>query len=132
MGRPEFRVTNALRQKVMLASAAGVSDDDIARAVGCSDVTLRKHFREELKTGRARKMVENLVRLERAAKKGNVTAMKHLDQKMQVAGADDRVRRGKPEPEGKKERQRREADRVAEGERYPVPQGPMLAVDNSN
>lgn len=114
MGRPEFKATNAMRQKVMLFKAAGMADDDIGRAIGCSDVTLRKHFAEELRTGRVKKLGENLLRLERAAKKGNVTAAKYLDQKMRLPTDDEFARQGE-QPKGKKEERAEQARAAGQG-----------------
>jgi hypothetical protein len=81
-GAPSFKPTKPQRNKVMLLIAAGFSESAIAAVVGISHMTLRKHFPDELEHGRARKVAENLERLEEAADGGNVSAQKYLDQKL--------------------------------------------------
>jgi predicted transcriptional regulator len=97
-----FVPTKAQRQEVMLLVAAGMSEPSIASVIGICQSTLRKHFAEELLFGHARKQAENLARLEKAARKGNVTAMKYLAGKLEVI-----PERAPPEPKpqklGKKE-----------------------------
>jgi len=115
-GRPAFKATVAHRNKVRLAAAAGMSHDKIAKGLGICRDTLLKHFADELETGGAEKMLENLARLEKAAKKGNVAAMKHLDAKFKVGTAAGEVN---PEPKpktGKKEEQQTAAEGAASGD----------------
>ena len=117
-GRPAYKPTAAARTKVMTCVAGGMSEADIARVLGISPPTRRKHFEDELATGRARRVAENLARLEKAAKSGNVAAMKHLDQRMRLAAAAAAARGdGDPPPAraGKKEQQRAHAERLASG-----------------
>ena len=49
-GRPEFTPTEAQRAQVKAMAAYGVPQDDIAKVIGCSSPTLRKHFWSELDT----------------------------------------------------------------------------------
>lgn len=49
-GRPEFIPTDAQRTQVKAMAAYGVPQDDIAKVIGCSAPTLRKHFWQELET----------------------------------------------------------------------------------
>ena len=47
-GRPEFKPTDAQRTQVKAMAAYGVPQEDIAKVIGCSPVTLRKHCWQEL------------------------------------------------------------------------------------
>lgn len=138
-GRPAFTATDPLRRKVAECAAAGMSQDDIARAIGCSTPTLVKHFEYELTTGAAVKRAEIIELMFKAARKGNVTAQKALDLKSQAAAAvqslKDREGSGgagaPPAREtklGKKEEQKRAAGQV-EG-KFAPPEGPKLVVNN--
>jgi len=109
-GNP-LKVTKADRRKVMLLCAAGFSERAIANVLGTTQVTVRKHFAEELETGRAQIQAENLSRLDRAAAKGNVSAMKYLDGKLAAAKASGGE---KAEPLGKKEAANLEAQTAHE------------------
>jgi hypothetical protein len=106
-GRKLFSPTKAQRNKVMLLVAAGFGEPSIADVIGICQNTLRKHFPEELRSGRDRKLAENLVRLDKAAQEGNVTAQKYLDGKLgaQIPSKQE----PKPEAIGKKEALVREA-----------------------
>jgi len=77
-GRRPFIPTAKHRDRVALLAAAGIPEPAIAAALGCCERTLRNYFAVELKTGRAVKRAQNLERLEAAAKRGNVSAMKAL------------------------------------------------------
>lgn len=75
MARAPFKPTDELRAKVHHLSGVGVPQDDIAKIVGCTAKTLRKHFRSALDKGAAE--VNALVAgyLFQQVKNGNVTAM---------------------------------------------------------
>jgi AcrR family transcriptional regulator len=77
-GRPPFKPTKPMRDTVETAVAAGVSTSEIAAVLGISRTTLHSYFADELKNGRARKLVQALRMLDRAAKRGSVAAMKYL------------------------------------------------------
>jgi AcrR family transcriptional regulator len=79
-GRKEFKPTAAQRRKVELYRFAGMSEEDIASAIGCSRPTLTKHFPEELAVGAAKKRAEAMDLLWKAARgrKPNVAAIKKL------------------------------------------------------
>ena len=77
-GRPAFKATPALREKVELLVASGMSQDNIAHVIGCSDVTLREYFHAELAHGAAKKRAEMIELLRKNAKRGNVTAQRTL------------------------------------------------------
>jgi len=53
-GRPRFEPTEDQRRIVSVMAAGGFQQDAIAYAIGCSDETLRKYFRDELKSGGAK------------------------------------------------------------------------------
>jgi len=77
-GRPPYKASKSTRDTVETAVAAGVSTSEIAAVLGISRTTLHSHFADELKNGRARKLVQALRMLDRAAKRGSVAAMKYL------------------------------------------------------
>lgn len=79
-GRPAFNPTAAHRRQVEMMLSVGTSADMIARAIGITEPTLRKHFREELANGLARRQLEVLSLLFKSARKGNVSAQRHLEQ----------------------------------------------------
>lgn len=88
-GRPQFKATAAMRRKVTDAIGCGISEDDIARAIGCSTPTLRQHFAEELLTGRAVRRVESVSLLWKSARAGNVSAQKKIEE---MTGATETMR----------------------------------------
>jgi hypothetical protein len=88
-GPQGFVPTKAQREKVKLYLAGSISEPVVAHRLGISQNTLRKHFAEELEFGRDLKRADNLDRLERAANKGNVSAMKHLDAKFATSAAEN-------------------------------------------
>lgn len=87
-GRPAFKATAALRRRVQELVACGMSQDDVARAIGCTTPTLQKHFAEELQTGAAKKRAEALGLLWKSARSGNVAAQKKLEELTKVAAAE--------------------------------------------
>lgn len=114
-GRPPFQVTQRLRRKVEQARAIGMSQDEIAMAVGCSTNTLLKYFMAELQTGHAKRRFEVADMLFREARGGNVSAMRKLfDETLMKeeppapesdddCAADTELPILKPAPKGKKE-----------------------------
>jgi predicted transcriptional regulator len=130
-GRPAFKPTPALKRKVEELVSCGMSKDDVARALGISTPTLVKHFDEELSNGTAKKRAEVIGMLYKAAKGGNVTAQKKLEEMSRAAGAAESVKqRGEPKAPktGKKEEQKAAAEAV--GGIFAVPAAPKLVVDN--
>lgn len=79
-GRPAFKPTPALRRKVEQCVFGGMSKCDIAAGLGIDENTLRKHFEHELHIGLSRRRIEVLDILFSAARKGNVTAAKKLEE----------------------------------------------------
>jgi predicted transcriptional regulator len=51
MARPTFQATKQLSEKVKTMTSVGVRQEDIARVLGVTPKTLRKHFREQLDLG---------------------------------------------------------------------------------
>lgn len=134
-GRPQFKPTPALRRKVEELVSCGMSKDECARAIGCSTPTLEKYFEDELANGVAKKRAEVIGMLYRAAKKGNVTAQKKLEEMIRVAGAAEAVgNRTRPVREqklGKKEELQAAAQAVASGAgKFAPPAPPQLVVNN--
>jgi AcrR family transcriptional regulator len=71
-------VTSAQRERVMTGAAARMTLPQIADAIGCSRRTLCEHFTTELAIGRARRILEAVELLRKAAMKHNVSATKAL------------------------------------------------------
>ena len=115
-GRPPFKSTPGLRRKVEELVCCGMSQDEVARAIGCSAPTLVKHFGEALTTGVARKRAEIIGMLFKAAKKGNVTAQKKLEEMSRVVSASESFERpARPARVGKKEEAAAAAVTAGEG-----------------
>ena len=129
-GSPEHRPTIEMRQTVEEMKFCGESEDVIARALGISTPTLRKHYAVELSDGHSNRRKEVIGLLFTAARKGNVSAAKRLDEMGRVAGAAEAVkRREAPAPKlGKKEQQQEAASQV--GGKFATPSGPKLVVNN--
>jgi hypothetical protein len=102
-GPQPYAPTKKQRDAVKLYVAGGIAEPVIAHKIGICQMTLRKHFADELNFGRDMKRAENLQRLDDAAEGGNVTAMKHLDGKFELVSAkasfigEERPRAGKKE-----------------------------------
>jgi len=75
MARKPFVADEALREKVRYLAGVGVSQDDIARIIGCAPKTLRKRFRDELDRGIAEANAMVCGYLFAAAKAGNIAAI---------------------------------------------------------
>ena len=75
MAREPFKPTAELRARVHHLAGVGVPQDDIAKIVGCTGKTLRKHFRRELDQGVAEANAMIAGYLFQAAKGGNIAAM---------------------------------------------------------
>jgi hypothetical protein len=78
MGRPRFKPTKPMRNQVEIAAGAGLTAVEIAAVLGIARQTLETHFADELRFGRARKLLFVLNLLERSAKARSVAAMKYL------------------------------------------------------
>ena len=74
-GRPPHEPTEANRQKVITCAAVGIPQMDVARLLGMSINTLRKHYLDELETGSIEANVAIGGTLFNKAKSGDTTAM---------------------------------------------------------
>jgi AcrR family transcriptional regulator len=89
-----MRPTKRQRRQVEVAVSIGMTVEQIAIAVEMSRRSVYVHFRDELATGRAKRLLANAMRLDQAASEGSVPAMKYLHVLMmehdpQSATADD-------------------------------------------
>ena len=105
-GRPHHVPTEESRERVEILVAGGMPAWRIAAAIGCSEPTLREHYADELEHGRARREAEITVSLYRAAREGNVAAMKEW---RRTPTDMDAPPPPKEPPLGKKEQQQMEA-----------------------
>lgn len=114
-GRKAFQPTDDQRVTVERMVFTGDAHHIIAKAIGVDPDTLRKHFRDELDNGHARKRKEVVDVLFEAAGKHNVAAAKRLEEMGRTAGAAEAVkaRETKPEPIGKKAAAKEAAKNVA-------------------
>ncbi len=122
-GRKVYQPERSDREKVAVLVSSGMAIDQIARAMGLSEPTLRRAFKAELETGAIRKRADMLVALHRTALKGNVAAQKEalaIMDRARLEKLQDEVRgkaAGKPEapaadPIGKKEQAQLDAHGV--------------------
>ncbi len=110
-GRPSFVPTAKMRNDVAVWKAGGMSDENIARALGIDADTLKKHFAEELATHWAKKMARVISARFTSAVKGNVSAQTKFIEAARAVGAEQRLsegatssdRRQRVVPIGKKE-----------------------------
>lgn len=143
VGHPFFSPTIADRIKVEQLLACGMSQDDIARAIGITKPTLIKHFPEEIATGALRKRAEVIQMIFKSADKGVVSAQKYLEEVTRITTAADAVHARGAVPAkdeevivprapklGKKEERNLAAERVAESGLYAPPRAPKLVVNN--
>jgi hypothetical protein len=77
-GRRAFKPTKPMRNRIEIGAAAGLSHNQLAAVLGISRPTLESNFVDELKNGRARKLLQTLCLLDKQAKRGSVAAMKYL------------------------------------------------------
>lgn len=125
-GRPAHQPTQKLRNKVMALLALGWSNERIANAIHCSVPTLKRYYFSELKRRSMQRDRLDAWRFEQAleqAKAGNVGAQRLLDQliekndrKLQAARMRDFQEKPKQEKLGKKEMERRQAEKIAKGD----------------
>ena len=74
-GRPTFKPTGKLREQVITLSSNGLPHIQIAPLIGCSSPkTLRKHFRDDLNTGKIQANAKVAGALYQSALDGNVKA----------------------------------------------------------
>jgi hypothetical protein len=75
MSRMPHQPTPDLRQHVRSLAGVGVPQEDISKLIGCSEKTLRHHYREELDEGAEEANVAVVGFLMDAIDNSNVTAM---------------------------------------------------------
>jgi hypothetical protein len=103
-GRPLFKPTPKQRRVVEQMVSVGESKATIARALRVDEDTLGKHFADELLNGRARRRLEVTDLLFANARKGNVSAQKHLENLTAAAASiPDPVQQPRAPKLGKKE-----------------------------
>lgn len=71
-GRPAFKATKEIREKVERLVAANMTQTQIAAAIGCAVKTLRRHFKDELTHGKARVKAWLINTIWDRAKRGDV------------------------------------------------------------
>jgi hypothetical protein len=74
-GRPAHKPTAATRRKVEELAGYGLSQDNVASIMDMHDTTLRKHYADELKRGRAKSNAGVGRTLYQKAMGGDTTAM---------------------------------------------------------
>ena len=87
-GPKPMRPTKRQRRQVEVGVSVGLTVDQISAAIQMSRRTVYCHFRDELSTGRAKRLLANAVRLDAMAEAGNVSAAKYLHTLMMDHGAE--------------------------------------------
>ena len=82
-GPPAYKPTATQRRRVMRGIAVGLTMQQLADDLDVSIRTVRRAFTAEIRTARARLILDNLDRLHEAADSGDVSAMKTLLHMMQ-------------------------------------------------
>lgn len=112
-GRPPFKITNELREKVERLTAVHMTQAQIAMAIGCDIKTLRLHFKDELTHGKTRVKAWLINQIWDSAKKGNVEAqILALDMAFKKP-VDVSIGPARRPPVGKKVQQQVDADRIS-------------------
>jgi hypothetical protein len=88
-GPTPFNPTATQRRRVMRGIAVGLTMQQLADDLDVSMSTVRRAFAAEIKTARARLILDNLDRLHEAADSGNVSAMRELARMMQPRRASE-------------------------------------------
>ncbi|MBS4019549.1 MAG: IS1 family transposase [Dechloromonas sp.] len=123
-GRPAFKPTPAIRRKVEQCVFGGMPKTEIAAGLGIDENTLRKHFEHELHIGLSRRRVEVLDLLFSAARKGNVTAQKKLEEMGARAAAEANFH-DRPENEP------RQADAVSKAPKLGKKESQQIEAENA-
>lgn len=130
-GRPPFKPTRQMRQKVERYTMCQMTQLQIAQALGISLPTLTKHFVDELQYGASRQRGQVVDMLFRSADDGNVSAQRKLIQMadgetIKLDSSDEETSEKKL---GKKEQQALDAHDV--GDKFQAPEPPKLVVNNN-
>lgn len=138
VGRPEHKPTPASRKKIILRAANNWSQKNMALELGITVPTLTKHYMIEIETGWVRMCGENLDRLSKSAKNGNVSAQKFLQARLDRSNPDFATPDGSAEENGesaqtgayvsKKATAQARAEEADKG-RYATPPAPGKAVN---
>lgn len=135
-GRPEHVPTEENRNKIMMLLVFGLTNKEIAQAIGISQPTLRKHYLQQLAERSRARLQLDAIRygaLFEKVKAGDVPAIKELDKMLsrhdqallaqRVAGRDsENIRHKEAEKLGKKEQRKVDAHDV--GGIFSVPSAP--------
>jgi hypothetical protein len=137
VGRPAHKVTDETRLKVTELLSAKMSEDEIASVLRICSYTLRKRYAQELKYGFADRRAEVVSLLYGAARKGNASAIKHLDAMTAVNGAEaafDRAVESAPKAArlGKKEQALLDAETAGAGSEWAEDLGPIPTGDTAH
>jgi len=111
----EFKPTRPQRTIVCRMLACGDSQETVARAIGVSVPTLRKHFASELDTGAARVRRWAVAKLFAGAAKGNAALIRRVEEITRLAVAADEIEGPQESALGKKAAAQRDAAAVAGG-----------------
>jgi hypothetical protein len=119
-GRPPKVATEANTKRAEELIAVGMSETDIAASFGIARETARRIYGEAFRHGRARRRAEVIHTLFDLARKGNVSAAKHLESMTGMASAEAAfeaasVPEEKPKKLGKKEQAQKDAQTAEQG-----------------
>jgi hypothetical protein len=130
-GRRAWKPTKAQRQRVRTLTAMGTGVRDVARIIGTTVPTLRKHCAHELATSRAEADAAVMLALHKAATnldRPNVRAMRAW---LELSRDPDAPRVARAPAPGKKETRKAAAQRIAASGRFQPGAPPKLVVDNT-
>ena len=85
-GPKPMRPTKRQRHAVEVAVSMGMTVEQIVAAMEIRRHAIYSYFSDELKTGRAKRLLANALRLDQAASEGSVPAMKYLHSLMMDHG----------------------------------------------
>lgn len=108
-GRPKLRISQEMREKVLILRGMNMKIGEIASHVGCSIPTLRTYFFLELEGAEAEIKAQTLLALWSKVKEGNVPAIKVALERLQLAGAEPPLPGEKPLAKSDEERQGKKA-----------------------
>ena len=108
-GRPAYKPTKQVRENVEMFLSCGMTNEQIATAIGVSHVTFAKAFADEIQNGRGRARARILGWLQKSARSGNVTAQKKLEEMSRLTEAAASFEQQVAPARGKKEVAQQEA-----------------------
>jgi transcriptional regulator with XRE-family HTH domain len=97
-GRPKLHITRQTREKVKVLKALGMTQADIATAIGCSVPTLTHYFFRELKEAAGEVKARVIQALMNKVDDGNVAAIKAALQLLDIGALDPSASRPTPQP----------------------------------